>query len=138
MLLLDYWKDIPGIERHQASYSGKLRHLGKVIQRGRYIFDWVPEQMLDSGDNGTGYERITLTISGRQIKEYVHILVAKTFIPNPFNLPEVNHLNHIRWDNKVPNLEWCTHKQNMEYAAKQGRMKGRPKKPQHNSVEAVI
>ena len=44
--------------------------------------------------------------------EKVHRLVAINFIDNPDNLPEVNHINHIRDDNRTENLEWCNHKEN--------------------------
>lgn len=129
MLLLDYWKDIPGFDRHQASYNGYIRHLGKVNQKRGYNFEWVPAQNLSLQDNGIGYLKVTITLYGIQYKEYVHILVGKTFIKNPDNLPEINHLNTDKSDNRVPNLEWCTHKQNMEHASKLGRMNRRKKSP---------
>lgn len=51
----------------------------------------------------------------------VHRLVAKAFIPNPNNLPEVNHKDFNRGNNKVNNLEWCTRKQNRNHSEKMGR-----------------
>lgn len=128
MLLLDYWKTIPGFESHQASYSGKIRHRGKIVMKGRYNFTWVAEGEIKETDNGAGYLKAYLFEHGYENYEYVHILVALTFIPNPNNLPEVNHMNFVKSDNRACNLEWCTRKQNMEHASKMGRMKGRKNK----------
>ena len=52
--------------------------------------------------------------NGKVRTEKVHRLVAIAFIDNPNNLPEVNHINHIRDDNRVENLEWVDHKENCE------------------------
>ena len=128
MLLLEFWKTIPGFESHQASFSGKLRHRGKIVVKGRYNFIWITEGEINETDNGAGYLKAYLFEHGYSSYEYTHILVALTFIPNPNNLPEVNHLNYIKNDNGASNLEWCTRKQNMEHATKNGRLKGRNKK----------
>lgn len=128
MLLLDYWQKIPGFDRHEASYSGRIRHLGKVIQRGKYVFEWVNGAVINGQNNGNDYLKVGINEYGVFYHEYVHILVAKTFIPNPDRLPEVNHLNLVKWDNRASNLEWCTRKQNIEHAVKNGRFKRKDKK----------
>lgn len=62
-----------------------------------------------------------LKVNGKFKCELVHKLVAKAFIPNPDNLPCVNHKDEDKTNNKVDNLEWCTHKYNNNYGTKNKR-----------------
>lgn len=62
-----------------------------------------------------GYERIMLCKNKKVILFYVHRLVAQTFIPNPNNKPQVNHIDEVKSNNNVNNLEWCTQKYNNIY-----------------------
>lgn len=62
-----------------------------------------------------GYKRVKLFRNGETKRFLINRLVAITFIPNPENLPFVNHKNEIKTDNRVENLEWCTAKQNINY-----------------------
>jgi hypothetical protein len=65
--------------------------------------------------NEKGYQRVTLSVNGKIKKYFVHRLIAETYIPNPNNLPFVNHLNHQRNDNRVDNLEWITTQDNNRF-----------------------
>lgn len=71
-----------------------------------------------------GYLRVVLCSgSGKTYKEKrysVHRLVAEQFLPNPLNLPYVNHIDNDRGNSKLSNLEWCTHSENMRHCHKQG------------------
>lgn len=67
---------------------------------------------LPSKDN-KGYLHITLSKNGKKKTFLVHRIVAQHFIPNPDNLPQVNHINGDKQDNKVENLEWVTGRDNI-------------------------
>lgn len=64
-----------------------------------------------------------LRVSYNGHREWVHILVAKAFIANPFNKPQVDHKNDVRNDNRASNLQWCTARENTMFAAKAGKFK---------------
>lgn len=70
--------------------------------------------------NADGYMQITVGKTGNRSQYRVHRMVAEAFIPNPNNLPEVNHKDNDRTNNCVDNLEWCTHAYNVQYAIDSG------------------
>ncbi len=63
-----------------------------------------------------GYHVVGLCRNKKRFKYYVHRLVAQAYIDNPRNFPYINHKNGIKIDNRVENLEWCTHKENIAHA----------------------
>ena len=65
-----------------------------------------------------GYYTVNLVaINGKRKKELVHRLIAITYLPNPNNYPEVNHIDRDRGNNVLENLEWCDRKHNMRNAS---------------------
>lgn len=67
-----------------------------------------------------GYRRVLIYVNGKRKKYFVHRLVAEKYIPNPDNLPQVNHKDGDKLNNCVDNLEWVTPKENIEHAIKKG------------------
>ncbi len=78
-------------------------------------------KLLKGGINSCGYKFYYLTTNGGYSNDkgkwiFAHRLVAQHFIPNPNNLPEVNHIDGNKLNNNTNNLEWCTHKQNIKHS----------------------
>lgn len=108
---MEIWKPIlPGYE---VSSLGRV----KSYQTGE-------PQILISRLNGSGYLHVSLKIGNKWCLRRVHRLVANAFIPNIESKPEINHINGIKTDNRVENLEWCTRSENMIHAFKTGLKKG--------------
>lgn len=108
------WKPIPGYEGlYSANELGQLlSHKGK-----KKLMMIIKEDKVKSySPNCSGYVSTSLH-KNKVIKKWlVHRLIAMTFIPNPENKPFVNHINGIRHDNRVENLEWCTAAENLIHA----------------------
>lgn len=73
-------------------------------------------RILKPGNSGDGYLLVVLYKNGEHKTCKIHRLVAQAFIPNPLGLPQVNHINEIKSDNRAENLEWCTKQYNIEYS----------------------
>lgn len=109
----EVWKPIAGYEGlYEVSSLGQVRSLPRD-----YHFGMIESTILMKLDtvNG-GYLRVTLSKNGKRKRHMVNRLVAQAFIPNPGSKPVVNHINTIRTDNRVANLEWCTYKENSNHA----------------------
>ena len=74
------------------------------------------ERILKPYDDGHDYLKVGLFKDGKKKNCRINRLVAIAFIPNPYNLPEVNHIDQCRINNNVENLEWCTSQYNVEYS----------------------
>lgn len=114
----EIWEDIDGyIGLYQISNYSRIKSLSKY--KNKRVFIMKPYR-----DNYGRYV-IHLFKNGVRCFAFIHRLVAKTFIPNLDNKPEVNHINPITkelCDNRVCNLEWCTSSENSKWCVKCGNM----------------
>lgn len=88
------------------------------------VYNKKTENYMGIGDNGNGYKNTQLSVGGTIVKRYIHRLVAEHFLPNPDNLPQVNHIDCNKENNHVSNLEWISSK-NILHAHAEGRMRKR-------------
>jgi hypothetical protein len=118
------WVDIKGYEGlYQISICGKIKSLPKKFGTGK---KWTRgEMILKTYSDRAGYVYVSLSDSNKIAKKIkVHRLIAITFIPNPNNLAQVNHIDGVKWNNEKSNLEWCTPGDNQRHAFKLGLKKG--------------
>lgn len=110
------WCQVDGYEGlYEVSSTGRVRRLAGVSE-GKHRYPVKARELKLSKRNG--YPIVNLSKAGKCKCEYVHRLVAKAFIPNPDNLPCVNHKDETRTNNNVENLEWCTKKYNINYGTR--------------------
>lgn len=114
----EVWKDIQGYEGlYQVSNLGRVRHLPYTIKWGGKL-EHRPLKEMNQHKNSNGYCIVILSKNSKSKKFLVHRLIAQAFIPNPDNLPEVNHIDEDKSNNKVNNLEWCDRKYNVNYGTR--------------------
>lgn len=109
------WRSVEGFEGlYEVSNYGRVRSVDHYVKcnSGRRL---VKGRLLKVCDRGNGYAFVTMGKDGKQYNVSVHIVVAKAFIPNPNNLPCVNHKDENPRNNCVDNLEWCTYGYNLSY-----------------------
>lgn len=116
----EIWKSIDGCVKYEVSNMGNIRNA--KTKRLRKL-GWKH-----------GYRRINLWCDdGKERHFAVHRLVAQAFIPNPEGKETVNHINAIRHDNRVENLEWMTNAENIQYAIDLGHMDNPPEHKPYNN-----
>lgn len=85
-----------------------------------YSFKYGKTRVMKANPTLKGYLQVSLALNGKLYPRRVHRLVAEAFIPNPNNLPQVNHKDGNKLNNSVENLEWCTNSYNLHHSWEQG------------------
>ena len=117
----EIWKDIKGYEGYyQISNMGNVKSLERTVTKSNGVVQIRKERIMNKRESTDGYYIAKLNVNNHSKSIAIHRLVAQHFIPNPDNLPEVNHIDTNRKNNRVDNLEWCTHKDNVRYSADKG------------------
>lgn len=117
----EIWKDIDFTNgMYKASSKGRIRSTGKNGTRNKILKDLITKK---------GYSEVCMC--GKRYK--THRIIAQVFIPNPNNLPQVNHIDGDKLNNCIDNLEWCTNEYNHKHKCEHGlnivpENAGRPKK----------
>jgi len=115
----EIWREHPEIVGIEVSTLGRVRTLDRVVSSEK-MTRFIKGRILKQFENVSGYLYAGFRINGKYVNKRLHRLVAETFIANPDNLPQVNHLDCNRKNNHVENLEFCTASYNRRYQEKFG------------------
>lgn len=119
---VEIWRNIPGYENiYQASNLGNIKSIPRRIHiPTRNFYRDQQEIILTYNPNSKRYPKVSL-YKNREVEiRTIHTIVGLLFVPNPKNLPFLNHINGIKTDPRACNLEWCSHLENMQHAFKTG------------------
>ena len=108
-------------EKFQVSNFGRILNLN--------YYNTGKAKLMEPSYDGQGYLKVHLSKNKETKDCYVHRLVAETFITNPENLPEVNHIDEDKTNNRVDNLEWKSHKDNCNHGTRNERVAKALSKP---------
>lgn len=123
----EIWKPVVGFEHsHEVSNLGNIRTIQREVPvenstYGHTFLRRIPQRPVKTRPDKNGYSIANLAIAKEKTETVkAHRVVAQAFIPNPDNLPQLNHKNGVKDDNRASNLEWCTNLQNRRHAVSAG------------------
>ena len=123
-MIEEIWKPVIGYEGlYEVSNTGRVRSLDMYVKNGHCSYRLHKGKVLSPSKNTDGYLQVGLCCNGKYKKCLVHRLVSQAFLPNPDNLPEVNHKDEDKTNNRVENLEFCDRKYNLNYGSRQDKVR---------------
>ncbi len=136
---LEIWKDIPDyVGLYQASNLGRIKSLAKWKNHPHSGMSFCKEKIISEIQSKNRYHKVCLWKNGIKKSFMVHRLVAFCFIENPKMLKEINHINGLKDDNRVENLEWCTRSENVQHAFDNGLAKKGENHPDSRLTEQKV
>jgi hypothetical protein len=117
---MEIWKKIKDFDNYEVSSYGRVkRNECNIVYSNnlvaKYKLKYLKLEKFKRGQRGC-YERVTLCKNNKTSRFMVHRLVAQCFIPNPHNKKCVNHMDGNAGNNRLDNLEWCTHSENERHS----------------------
>lgn len=122
--MIEEWRPIEGYEGlYEVSSYGRVRSVDRFIVDSLGHRKFYKGKVLIPVKSNLGYLLVSLCCNGKHKGITVHRLVAQAFLPNPDNLPEINHKDEDKTNNSVENLEWCDRSYNINYGSRNIRVK---------------
>lgn len=122
----EIWKTYPDYDFIEVSNLGRVRTKDRVVTYKNGKKHFYKGKVLKQYRDRYGYMYVQFYENSKRVTLKVHRMIAITFIPNPNNLPQVNHIDCNRSNNIVSNLEWCNNQYNTAYREKCGKASSRP------------
>ncbi len=131
---MEQWKIIEEFPNYLVSNRGRIISKKRIVLKSDGSKQPIRARYLKINYDAIGYPMVNLSKMGKQRTKTIHRLMLIAFTPNPENKPMTNHINGIKDDNRIGNLEWVSAKENTQHAFKIGLMKKRFGEDVHNSL----